>query len=320
MRTRTRLRLLSCGTALAACTALAGCTATAPKGPHTTVTTPKVGKPPPPTSAQAALSSEAFTPYAALGQSHNDGLAPGESDDTLTNTCMHADGYPNYASGFQTINISPDNLAVALPWGTWGLVGGAAEAEQYAFRQPPAAASAEGLPGLTKPGSVLPAEQAAQVKCMAIVQDFINAADAGPLAGIQTLSNDIYNDIRHDAAVNNALRAWSACLAKNGYANYHQPGNFAYNYSQKTPGPESAAVKKAQTAAAVTDAKCTQSTDLAGIYFAVQASYEQQLVNANQQALRAAVHRWRAMYAKELAKIPALLRKAKGSGAATPTP
>ena len=31
--------------------------------------------------------------------------------------------------------------------------------------------------------------------------------------------------------------------------------------------------------------------DLAGIYFAVQASYEQQLVNANQQALGAAVQR-----------------------------
>ena len=46
---------------------------------------------------------------------------------------------------------------------------------------------------------------------------------------------------------------------------------------------------QAQIAVAVTDANCTQSTDLAGIYFAVQASYEQQLVNANQQALAAAV-------------------------------
>ena len=40
----------------------------------------------------------------------------------------------------------------------------------------------------------------------------------------------------------------------------------------------SAAANQAQIAAAVTDANCTQSTDLAGIYFAVQASYEQQLV------------------------------------------
>ncbi len=44
----------------------------------------------------------------------------------------------------------------------------------------------------------------------------------------------------------------------------------------------SPAANQAQIAAAVTDATCTESADLAGIYFAVQASYEQQIVNANQ--------------------------------------
>jgi hypothetical protein len=47
------------------------------------------------------------------------------------------------------------------------------------------------------------------------------------------------------------------------------------------------------------------------IYFAVQASYEQQLVNANQQALTAAVQRYRAAYQKEVSKLPGLLRTAK---------
>ena len=75
--------------------------------------------------------------------------------------------------------------------------------------------------------------------------------------------------------------------------------------------PISAAANQAQLAAAVTDATCTQSADLAGIYFAVQASYEQQLVNANQQALTSAVQRYRTAYQKELNKLPALLRTAK---------
>jgi hypothetical protein len=44
------------------CAGLAGCTAAAPRGPDTTVTTPRVGRPPAPVSAQAALSSEALTP------------------------------------------------------------------------------------------------------------------------------------------------------------------------------------------------------------------------------------------------------------------
>jgi len=63
---------------------------------------------------------------------------------------------------------------------------------------------------------------------------------------------------------------------------------------------------RAQIAAAVTDAGCTQSSDLAGLYFAVQASYEQQLVTANQQALSAAVSAYRAAYKNELTKLAAL--------------
>ena len=61
---------------------------------------------------------------------------------------------------------------------------------------------------------------------------------------------------------------------------------------------------------AVTDAQCTLSTDLSGIYFAVQADYEQQFVTANSQALGVAVRRYKADYAKELRNLPALLRTA----------
>ena len=90
MRFRGGLCLLIC-----CCAGLAACTAGAPKGPNTTVSTPSVGRPPPPSSVQAALSRDAFTPYAALGQSNNDGLAPSESNFTLTRECMTAAGYPN---------------------------------------------------------------------------------------------------------------------------------------------------------------------------------------------------------------------------------
>jgi len=75
----------------------------------------------------------------------------------------------------------------------------------------------------------------------------------------------------------------------------------------------SPAANQAQIAAAVTDATCTESADLAGIYFAVQASYEQQIVNANQQALNSAVQQYKAAYAKELKKLPSLLKTAKAN-------
>ena len=317
MRTRTGRWLLIC-----CCAGLTACTAAAPKGPNVTVTTPSVGRPAPPSAVQAALSRDAFTPYAALGVSNNDGLAPNESMSALAIACMTVAGYPNSGNAPFDISIGPGELAFSQPWGDWGYLG-AAEAEQYGFRVPPGSAlSTLGIdvpqPG-ANPASVTAAEQAAIGKCGTITQDFTNAAQNGPLAGIGALSNDIYNDILKDAAVKNATSAWAACMARNGYHDdqprdvFSQELQIMYGDAhQINPGQAiSAAANQAQLAAAVTDATCTQSTDLAGIYFAVQASYEQQLVNANQQALTAAVQRYRTAYQKELSKLQALLRTAK---------
>jgi hypothetical protein len=317
MRIRTGLGLLIC-----CCAGLTACTAAAPKGPSTTVSTPSVGRPQPPSSVQAALSREAFTPYAALGQSNNDGLAPNESGDAISNACMTAEGYPNSGNAPISINIGTVALAFSQPWGNWGYLG-VAEAEQYGFLVPPGAAlSALGLdapqPG-TNPASLPQAEQTAIGKCITIFQNFTNAAQNGPLAGIQALSNDIANDVLKDTAVKTATNDWSACMAKNGYSD-HQPQAVYFQERQAIYGnshqinlnaPVSAAANQAQIATAAADASCTQSTDLAGIYFAVQTSYEQQLVNANQQALTAAVRQYKAAYAKELNKLPALLRTTK---------
>jgi MinD superfamily P-loop ATPase len=88
---------------------------------------------------------------------------------------------------------------------------------------------------------------------------------------------------------------------------------------QITPGSQvSAAANQAQIAVAVTDANCTASADLAGIYFAVEASYEQQIVNANQQALTTAVRQYRAAYAKEIGKLPGLLKTASAQPFGSP--
>jgi len=222
------------------------------------------------------------------------------------------------------ISLSPLNLSFAQPWGGWGYLG-AAEAEQYGFRVPPGSALSQlGIdvpPPAANPPSLPAAEQTAIEKCATIMQDWDNTVQKGALAGIRTLSNDISTGVLRDAAVKDATRAWSACMAKNGYT-FPQPQGVFFQEMQvmhggvkgiSATGPVSASANQAQIAAAVTDAGCTQSTDLAGIYFAVQASYEQQLVNANQQALTAAVKQYRAAYAKELARLPALLRTASAT-------
>jgi hypothetical protein len=320
---RNRRLGLRAGLATCCCAALAACTAAPPKGPNATVTDPTVGRPPAPVSAQAALSSEAFTPYAALGISDNDGLAPGASQYTLAEPCMDAAGYPSvtFGEGIVPVDIElggPTGLAFTQPWGGWGYLD-TADAQQYGFRFPPGAAlTTLGLGGAfpANPPSVSAAEQAAAGKCGAIMQAFANATQNGALAGIITLGNDIGSDVAHDPAVKNATRAWSACMAKNGYT-ADQPQDIANQEWQVMYGGQhsisptttvSTSANQAQLAAAVTDAGCSQSSDLAGIYFAVQASYERQLVTANQQALNAAVSQYRAAYAKELGKLPALLR------------
>jgi hypothetical protein len=328
MRLRTGLGVLIC-----CCVSLAACTAAAPQGPNATVSTPSVGRPPPPASVQAALSGEAFTPYAALGQSNNDGLAPGESDFALAVACMTAAGYPNSASSGNVpiaISLGPLNLSFGQPWGGWGYLG-AADAQQYGFQVPPGSALSElGIDDTFPANAPTPpaAEQSAMGKCATIMQDWDNAGQYSALSGIQTLSNDISTDVLRDAVVKDATRAWSACMAKNGY-HFPQPEGVFSQEMQAMHGlkgpvsavnPVSASANQAQIATAVTDADCTQSSDLAGIYFAVQASYEQQLVNANQQALTAAVKQYRAAYAKELAKLPALLRTAKAQPYPRPAP
>jgi hypothetical protein len=82
-----------------------------------------------------------------------------------------------------------------------------------------------------------------------------------------------------EAAVKSATQAWTACMAKNGYS-FRQPQTVFFAEIRATYGggpvaPDttvSAAANQAQIAAAVTDANCTQSADLAGILFAVQAN------------------------------------------------
>ena len=115
MAVRAGLDVLIC-----CCAGLTACTAAAPKGPDATVTTPSVGRPPAPASAQAALSAEAFTPYAGLGASTDDGLAPGDTYSALHTACMNDAGYGQYANRSPLSFRSNRGLAFAQPFGLWG--------------------------------------------------------------------------------------------------------------------------------------------------------------------------------------------------------
>ena len=320
MRIRTGLGALTC-----CCAVLAACTAAGPKGPDATVTKPAVGRPPAPVSEGAALASEAFTAYADLGAAANDGLAPGDTYANLHTACMDDAGYGQYADSTSFGIRANRGIGFPQPYGPWGYIG-LSLAEQYGFN-PPDTAGPDEFNGPPSPGTSMPAgAQAAAGKCLNIVAAFNNAQFATSTAGIEAMNNDIGGDVINDPELIRAQQAWAACMARNGYDTVQAntiwqqygggpaqvPGSNSAPAAPQNPAP-TAAQNKAQIAAAVTDADCTLSTDLGGIYFAIQASYEKQLVTANQQALNAAVREFKANYARELRKLPALLRTASAT-------
>jgi len=319
MRIRTGPGLLIC------CVVLAACAANTPKGPAATVTTPAVGHPPAPASVAAAMSSEAFTSYAALGASDNDGLAPGDTYDALHAACMNDAGYGQYAADAPYPSRTNQGLGFPQPYGPWGYVGTALAAEQgFLVGSPFAPGAPAPNPGPGAPGSPfssLPtAAQAAAGKCFNILQNFNNAQLAHSMAIIETLNNYISTDVIQDGEFKKADRNWSACMAKNGFSSpdaetFWQQAQTAlgqrpapgHNLTE-TPSAPTAAQNKTQIAMAVADAHCTLTSDLGGIYFAVQANYERQFVSANQQALNAGVREYKAAFAKAIKTMPRLLQ------------
>jgi hypothetical protein len=321
MRTRTGWSLLICCAVLTACTA-------APKGPDANVTTPAVGRPPAPASVAAAMSSEAFTPYAALGAADNDGLAPGDTYDALHTACMNDAGYGQYAAQAAYFVRANSGMGFPQAYGPWGYVG-TAQAAQEGFMTGNSLPAQNGHAGPGAPGGPfgnLPAgAQAAAGKCFNILENFNNAQFAHSLAIVETLNNVISTDVVEDGEFKNAGKRWSACMARNGFSS-PDADNFALNelvvLGQRAtpgqnpggpPGPPTAAQNKTQIAMAVADADCTLSSDLGGIYFAVQANYEQQFVTANQQALNAGVRQYKAAFAHALKTLPALLQAASAT-------
>jgi len=300
-RGRTAVAVLLCGCAgLAATACSAGSSA---KQPATGVTAPSVGKPPMAPSIAAALARQAFTPYAELGDAASDGLAPNEATSSLGAACLTDAGYPNDTGDLPGGVQVGDALTGTTAFGQWGYVG-TTRAAQDGFGP-----GGLGAPG---PSDLSDAAQAAIGRCSTIMENFAVAQEHSSLAGIQTLGQAIRSDDFKDPSIARATKAWSACMARNGY-DYATPNeliNSAFNVlraASQAGTSLTAAQKAAQIAGAEADAACTQSTDLAGIYFAVQAAYEQQVVDANQQQLAKAVQQYRAAYQKELGNLRTLL-------------
>ncbi len=279
--TRTALAVLLCCCAGLTATACSGGSST--KTPGTSVTAPSVGKPPMASSIAAALAKQAFTPYAELGDAAGDGLAPNEAASSLGTACMTGAGYPNAPTLLGGERVG-DTLRGTTDFGAFGYVG-TTQAAQYGF-----------LLGGGGPGpdaGLSGAEQDALYKCLTIVQNFSAGQQNSTLAGVGALGQAIQSDESKDPSIAKATKAWAACMTADGYESSSPNALIGSvmavlrtaSKTTSTGGGRTitspsltAAQNAAQIAEAESDAACTQSTDLAGIFFAVQASYEQQIV------------------------------------------
>ena len=194
MRIRTGLGALIC-----CCAGLAACTAAPHSGPVAAVSKPAVGRPAAPASAQAAMSSEAFTPYAGLGASTDDGLAPGDTYTALHTACMNDAGYGQYASTTPLSVRENRGLAFAQPFGPRGYLGTALAAQEGFNLGSGDTIVGPGEPSQPQPSTSLStAAQAAAGKCLNIVMDFNNAQFAHSMAGVETMNDDISTDVVQD--------------------------------------------------------------------------------------------------------------------------
>jgi hypothetical protein len=169
-------------------------------------------------------------------------------------------------------------------------------------------------------GNLPTGARAAAGKCFNILQNLNNATLARYLSIVETLNNYIGAAVINDGEFHAAMRRWSACMAKQGF--HSADANTFSQQAQEMlgqrlvpgqnpngpPGQPTAAQNKEQIAMAVADANCTLSSDLSGVYFAVQADYEKHFVSANQQALDAGIREYKAAFAKTLKTMPKLLQ------------
>ncbi|MFD0279737.1 hypothetical protein ACFVHB_38400 [Kitasatospora sp. NPDC127111] len=203
----------------------------------------------------------------------------------LVVSCMRKAGYTAFSGDGLQAAQAPDN-ATALPAGAWGYLGTAVAAAQ-GFHPPrgnpprptgPAAGSGE-------------AYDNARVDCDRQAAERIGTPPGPGTDLVGRLFDESIGAANRDARVTAATREWSACMAAAGFR-ADDPAALPERFRA---APE---VTPTELATARADADCTGTSNLAGIWFAVLAGYQQQQIDRNAQALTAQQEAVRAQDAK----------------------
>jgi hypothetical protein len=131
--------------------------------------------------------------------------------------------------------------------------------------------------GSSKPGQQPPAWTAAldggvsEPGCLSQAQALLYGSGSGD--PVPQLAFQAASWTESDPRVTAVVRAWAGCMASHGYR-YSQPVKAALHAWPKRPS-------RAEIATAVADVRCKRQVNLARIWLAVEAAYQQALVGQN---------------------------------------
>ncbi|AXG82867.1 hypothetical protein DVK44_24220 [Streptomyces paludis] len=235
-----------------------------------TVTPPAVEKSPaPPATGYGALIG---LPLSAYGLSEQDDEQLFQVRKALVTHCMKGLGHKGY-SGQDMVMVAVEDKEAARPIGAWGYIG-ARTAKRLGFHPEEAK-----MPSSDDAKALTAEEEKDSRSCTEKVgKDLPSLADTDGGKLTDLLFGQSFQRVAADSRVATAREQWSTCMTKAGHP-ADDPEELAAG-PWDTPKPT-----KKEISAATAAESCTASSGLAGVYFAVLAGYQKQLISGNATAL-----------------------------------
>lgn len=261
---------------IAATGGLAGCeNGSSQHGTTAKITPPIIDNISMPASGHVAHTMEPLAPY-DFSYKENDTLF--QARKLLTISCMHKSGFSNYlGEDIHSNTMTDSESSVTQPAGPWGYLG--SETARLKGFQSGKVTDLSTLPPVRQMMSE--AERVAAEKCFTQSGKELNKDGDTTSDLVKRLTSEADNYASKDARVVEARKAWGQCMAASGFSVTDPAALAAQNWGRRAVDPPT----QDEIRTAEADEKCTTSSRLAAVYFAVNWGYQRQLIELNAQEL-----------------------------------
>jgi hypothetical protein len=240
---------------------IAGC-AGGPAVQAPLVPAPTIGRAP--ASPASYLAAIIDLPWHLYIQDPRQALIVEQAELVLVVQCMRHRGYGTFTQSMMSYAV-PD--LAQEPGGPYGWIDGA-KARKYGFHSSPADGASLHQASVRLSG----AQNRALRACSASAGSTLQAGRMiDPASLVNQMAAQAWSLAAGDARVRTATARWSSCMRAHGFRYSAPPTADQWLATSRM-------VSRAEIATASADAACTASTDLAGIFFAVDAGYQRELI------------------------------------------